>query len=122
MGNSISFTGRVAGEGEVRQAGKSNVLNFRMASDVGFGERKTTNWFNMQVWGARAEKLAPHIEKGKLIFVTGELCLRKYKTKEGVERDSADVNVNTLDFISTGSKGGDAPAPSSDEPGDDMPF
>jgi single-strand DNA-binding protein len=135
MSNNISFVGRVGSDPELKEVGSSTVLEFRVANDTGFGDRKNTNWFRCAYWGKRAQALEPHLEKGKQIFITGELTLRKYTDREGVERWSPDVNVNQLDFVggnpnNQGGMGGGqegapqsspapAPTPETDE---DMPF
>jgi len=137
MSNSISFVGRVGNDPELKEVGSNSVLEFRLANDTGFGDRKITNWFRCAYWGKRAQALAPHLQKGKQIFINGELTLRKYTDKEGVERWSPDINVNQLDFVggspsgqsgSTGSSDAghsgpahSAPAPSP-ETDEDMPF
>lgn len=133
MSNNISFVGRVGSDPELKDVGSSTVLEFRVANDTGFGERKTTNWFRCAYWGRRAQSLQPYLQKGKQVFITGELTLRKYTDREGVERWSPDVNVNQLDFVGgnpNGQNGGgqegasqSAPAPApSPETDEDMPF
>ena len=53
--NKITATGRIAADAEVRFTPSGDpVASFRIASDVGFGDKKTTNWFSCQVWGALA--------------------------------------------------------------------
>ena len=44
--NKITATGRIAADAEVRFTPSGDpVASFRIASDVGFGDKKTTNWF-----------------------------------------------------------------------------
>ena len=88
------------------------------------------------MWGTRGEKLAQYLLKGKQVFVTGELSLRPYTSKEGVERLSVDVNVNNVNFVGSredNQGGGSAPmqsAPMSSTPApaseggeeEDLPF
>lgn len=95
--NSITFDGRLGTDPELRYtpAGEP-VLSFRVASDIGFGDRKTTNWFACQVWGKRAEALKQYLAKGSPVTVYGQLTLREWTDKEGVKRTSPDVRVNEL--------------------------
>jgi len=139
MSNSISFLGRVANDPELKEVGQNTILELSVADNVGFGDRQVTNWFRCTLWGKRATSLQPHISKGKQVFVTGQLTLRKYTDREGVERMSPEIRVDQLEFAGGGSNsggGGDsysAPAsnasagtasapPASPETDDDMPF
>ena len=95
--NSMTFDGRLAADAELRYTPSGEpVLSFRVASDIGFGERKTTNWFSCQVWGKRGESLKNYLAKGQQVTVYGQLTLREWTDKEGVKRTSPDVRVNEL--------------------------
>lgn len=95
--NSITFDGRLAADAELRYTPSGEpVLSFRVASDIGFGERKSTNWFSCQVWGKRGETLKNYLAKGQQVTVYGQLTLREWTDKEGVKRTSPDVRVNEL--------------------------
>lgn len=95
--NSISAAGRIVADAEVKfTPGGDPLCSFRLASDVGFGERKTTNWFNCQIWGARGEKLAPHLLKGQQITVFGTLTMREWTNKDGAKQLSPDIRVNDI--------------------------
>lgn len=45
------------------------------------GEEKRTLWFDVSLWGARAEALLPHITKGSKLSVAGELSTREHEGK-----------------------------------------
>lgn len=95
--NSITFDGRLAADAELKYTGSGEpVLSFRVASDIGFGERKTTNWFSCQVWGKRGESLQRFLSKGQQVTVYGQLTLREWTDKDGNKRLSPDVRVNEL--------------------------
>lgn len=113
MSNNISFVGRIGQTPEHKQVGSSEVLEFSIANNVGFGEKKSTNWFRCTVWGKRASTLKQYMEKGKQVFITGELILRKYTANDGTEKMSPDIRVAELDFVggqSDGASGGGAAA------------
>lgn len=105
MANNISFVGRLGGEPELKHVGSYSVLEFSVANNTGFGDKQVTNWFRCTIWGARGEKLQSYLSKGKQVFITGELSLRKYTTNDGVEKMSPDVKVDQLDFIQGGGQG-----------------
>jgi len=114
MSNSYSLTGRIGSDPELKDVGATKVLEFSFATDTGFGDKKITSWINAKIWGKRAESLSNHLEKGKQLFLVGELTLRPYEGKNG-KGISPDLNVNVCDFI--GGKG-EAKA----EESEDTPF
>ena len=97
--NKISATGRIAADAESRYtAGGDAILNFRVASDVGFGDKKTTNWFSCQLWGKRGEALAQYLLKGQQVTVFGSLQLREWTNKDGVKQLSPDIRVDEIEL------------------------
>ena len=97
--NKITATGRIAAGAEVRFTPSGDpVASFRIASDVGFGDKKTTNWFSCQVWGKRGESLAPHLIKGTPVTVFGALTLREWNDKEGQKRLSPDIRIDEIEL------------------------
>ena len=106
MSNSISFVGRLGLDAELKQIGENTVLEFRVANNVGWGSRETTNWFRCSLWGRQAQNLAQYLLKGKQVYVSGELSLRPYTNREGIERLSADVKVNNIDLVRDGNRVG----------------
>ena len=97
--NKITATGRIAADAEVRFPPSGDpVASFRIASDVGFGDKKTTNWFSCQVWGKRGESLAPHLIKGTPVTVFGALTLREWNDKEGQKRLSPDIRIDEIEL------------------------
>ena len=97
--NKITATGRIAADAEVRFTPSGDpVASFRIASDVGFGDKKTTNWFSCQVWGKRGGPLAPHLIKGTPVTVFGALTLREWNDKEGQKRLSPDIRIDEIEL------------------------
>ena len=95
--NKITATGRIAADAEIRhtQTGET-ICSFRLASDIGFGNRKSTNWFSCTVWGKRGESLAPYLKKGTAVTVFGSLTLREWTNKEGHKQLSPDIRIDEI--------------------------
>lgn len=78
----ITIAGRVGKPGELRRTQNDEpVLSFSVATDDGWGERKSTMWFDCSLWGKRAMSLEPHINKGTAITVIGDLGRREHEGK-----------------------------------------
>jgi len=99
--NVWTFSGRVGADAELRttQSGEK-VLSFRVANDVGFGDRKTTQWVDCSFWGRRAEAVANYVKKGDKITVSGEVKLEEFQRRDGTPGSKLAVRVNELDLAS----------------------
>lgn len=57
------------------------------------------NYFNMSMFGARAEKIAQYLVKGTKVAVEGRLRYRTWE-KDGETRSAVDVIVDEIEFMS----------------------
>jgi len=101
------FTGRVGRDAELRstQSGEK-VLGFTVANDVGFGDRKTTQWVDCSLWGKRAEALANYVKKGDKITVSGELKLEEFQRRDGSAGSKLSVRVAEIELGGAPREGG----------------
>lgn len=103
--NKITATGRLAADSELRfTPGGDPILNFRLASDVGYGDKKSTNWFACSIFGKRGEALQQHLLKGQQVTVFGTLTLREW-SKDGAKMISPDIRIDEVEL-----QGGAKPA------------
>lgn len=97
--------GNLGRDAELRatQGGKA-VCNFSVAAKV---EKKDAPpvWIRCALWGARAEKVAQYLTKGKRVAVNGALATREHDGKTYLE-----LEVNQLEMLGGGEKSDDAPA------------
>jgi single-strand DNA-binding protein len=121
----ITIAGNIGKDAEVRTAGQNKVTGWTVAVDDGFGDKKTTIWFDCNWWGQRGEKVAQYIRKGGKITVSGELSKRE---NEGKTYLTVNVNDVTLQSKAEGgynsgqSRGNyDAP-PTGRDLDDEIPF
>lgn len=104
MSNSISFVGRLGRDSEIKKFSDKDVLTFTVASDVGYGENKTTNWFQISYW-QKADKLVDMLKKGCQVWVVGELAQKDFKSKEGETKTAMNIRATAIQLI--GPKGKD---------------
>jgi len=121
--NRVEFSGNLAADASQREAGTNTVTSFRIAVNPRKRDGKEegeTMWFGCSLWGKRGTSLMPYLKKGQQVIVFGELSQRSYKDKAtGEDRVSYDINVNNVDFVSSGGRGGNEPAANRN---DDLPF
>jgi single-strand DNA-binding protein len=101
-----TLLGRLGRDAELKQFGSKDCLKFSVADDIGFGDKKVTQWVNCTLWGPRASKV--RFEKGTQLLLWGELTLREYETKEGKKGSSLELNVSDFKFVG-GKKESEAP-------------
>lgn len=141
---SITVSGRVGADAELRRAGESDVLSFRMASNDFRHKEKVTDWVSVSLFGKRAASLAQYVTKGASIVVRGKGYVRTYQNREGqtvaaLEVDATDVELlggkpdgaqaHTTQPTQRYGQSGGGPAKHSapvdvadDYPADDIPF
>lgn len=78
----VTIAGRLGRAAELRRMQDGTpVLSFPVAVDDGYGERKSTMWFDCSVFGKRADALSPHLVKGMAVAVSGDLGKREHDGK-----------------------------------------
>lgn len=88
---SIAVVGRLGRDAELKYLQDGTpALRFSIAVsryEKGAGERnETTDWWDVDMIGKRAEAVAQYLTKGKQVAVQGAPALRKGKDREGAER------------------------------------
>ena len=108
--NNLSATGGIGADAALRYTPNQDpICSFGFALSSGFGDKQVTTWLNCNVWGKRAETLAPMLLKGTKVGIVGELTNRPYKDKNGNEKFSLEVRVSDLTLL--GSKGDTSTSP-----------
>lgn len=116
----ITIHGNVGRDAELRAAGQDSVLSFSVGVSDGFGDKRRTIWYDVSLWGKRAEKLAQHITKGKKVVVVGEHGDREHNGKT-----YHTVRAFDVEFGGEKQQGGydQSPAPAQNNDFDsDLPF
>jgi single-strand DNA-binding protein len=89
----LVIAGKCGKDAQTRDAGSSRVTSWSVAVDDGWGDKKTTLWFDCSWWGQRGEKVAQYIRKGDSISVSGSLSTREYEGKTILTLDVTDVTL-----------------------------
>lgn len=95
--NKITITGRLGRDSELRSLPDgSPILAFSVADDVGFGDKKKTQWFNCSIFGKCGQSLESHLKKGQQVTVFGSLDLREWIDKDGAKRVTPEVRIDDI--------------------------
>lgn len=79
-----------------------SVLSFRVAVDRDFKDKQTgereTDWINCVAWRGKAEFIANHFSKGRMIALAGRLQTRDYTDQDGNKRYVTEILVSDVYF------------------------
>jgi len=99
--NTVRLTGNVGSDAEVRHfdSGKTKA-SFSLA--VYAGKDRPTEWFDVEAWGAAAERVAEHVHKGVRVVLSGSLKQERWKDKaSGGNRSKVVVNAESIDVVAS---------------------
>lgn len=114
--NKCVLIGRLTRDPELRHtAAGVAVASFSIAVDRRFkdaGGEKKTDFFRCTAWRQTAEFVSNHIQKGRLVAVSGAVEINEYTDRDGAKRQSVDVQcdmVEALEWPKDGEQGEAAP-------------
>lgn len=112
--NNVVLTGNIVRDSELRfsQSGKG-VCTLSIAVNEGFGDKKTTQYFNIVSFGA--ENVCQYLVKGVKVAIQGRLNNSNYE-KDGVKHYKTDIIANNYGGIEILSRPGDNKGNSSEKP------
>ena len=101
-------TGRLGKDSTLKfTANGAPVLNYSIATDVGWGDKKHTVWVECSTWGKQAESLEPYLKKGQQVAIVGNADMRKWESDNG-SGTSLTCSTDSVEMV--GSKGEAEPA------------
>ena len=98
--NVCTFSGRLGRDSEVKYIPSGTaVLEFSLAVDTGFGDKKSSFWLKCAMFGDRGQKLSQYLLKGQQVIVSGEFSPREYQAGDGATKVSLELRVNSVELI-----------------------
>ena len=73
----ITITGRLTRDAQHKSTTQSEFCAFSVAADDGFGDNKTTLFFDCTKWGKGSAKLTEFLQKGTAVTVSGTLGMKE---------------------------------------------
>lgn len=126
--NLAIIVGNVGKDPEIRYLPSGDaVANFSVATsetwkDKATGEKKEqTEWHRCNCFGRTAEIVGQYIQKGSKVAIQGRITTRKWTDKDGVERYSTEIKVDTLKMLGGPKEAGEPFEPRYPEPANRQP-
>lgn len=101
MINKVTLLGNIGQAPDFRTLDSGqNACRLSLATNENYKDKdgnwqQRTEWHNLMCWGQLAERAAK-LSKGWLVYAEGRISSRKYTDKDGIERMSYDIQVDTL--------------------------
>lgn len=90
----LTIAGRITKDAELRRTQSGDpVLSFSVAVDDGYGQNKSTLFFDASLFGKRGEAIAHLLMKGQPVTVSGDLSKREHNGKTYLTIRVADVTL-----------------------------
>jgi len=116
--NKVILVGNLGQDPEVRYTpGGAAITNISIATSESWKDKNTgqmqdkTEWHRVVFFGKLAEIAGEYLHKGSQVYVEGKLQTRKWQDKQGQDRYSTEVVVDSFTGVMQmlGGRGGDAP-------------
>lgn len=104
--NSVSISGNLVRDPELRDAAGTAVLGFCVAVNDRAKNQRTGEWedrpnfIECVMFGRRAEALADRLAKGMKVAVSGKLRYSSWEAKDGQRRSKVEVAADEVEFMS----------------------
>lgn len=110
--NRVTITGNVGRDAELKATTSGlAVLTFSVACNErrksGNEWTEYTNWFDVVLYGRRAEALSDYIRKGQRVAIDGKLSYRSWETRDGRKATRVEIKADEVELL--GSQGASAP-------------
>lgn len=101
----VSGVGRLVADPEQQGNGP---VKFRLAWDRYDGSKKerVSQFIACHAWGKTGEVILQYLNKGRQVFISGDLQIREFTGSSGDQVKLPEIEVRDLEMISTGEKKG----------------
>lgn len=103
--NKVIVTGNLTRDPELSVPANGNaILKFGIAVTDYSGNGGYTNFFDVVVFGKRAEGVAKYLSKGSKVAVSGKLHWGSWTDKQGNKRSSVNINADEVELLGESKK------------------
>ncbi len=120
----LSIIGRLGRDPEVKTINEKEATVFSVAvNSIGRDRAEETTWFNVTVFGRKADACQQYLSKGSQVYVRGQLKAGLFKTQGGETRLSLNINADSVQFLDSRQASNDTnEVEPSFDPNEEIPF
>ena len=97
--NKVMLMGNVGKDPDIRTANGDKVANFTLATTYKSGDKSSTEWHNIVIWGRLAEVIEKYVRKGTPLYVEGTIRTRSWDDAQGVKRYTTEIVAHGLQLL-----------------------
>lgn len=98
----LSIIGNLTRDPEIKSTTSGvSVCEFTVAVTRKGGNEKTTNFYRVSAWRGLGDTCHRYLAKGRAVYVSGELTVRQYQSKDGQTKVSLEVKAEKVEFVSS---------------------
>lgn len=104
--NRVTLIGNLGADPKVIELEDNKFLSkFSLATtehfnDIKGAKQSKTHWYSIIAWGKTAEIVKDYLKKGQKIAISGKLISRSYKTSDGENRFSTEIQAKDILMLS----------------------
>lgn len=92
--------GNVGKEPELKYtANGTAVCTFSVAVNEKYGDKESTEWYNVVLWNKLAEVAGQYVAKGKEILIVGSMRTRSWDGQDGVKHYRTELIARDMKFV-----------------------
>jgi single-strand DNA-binding protein len=100
--NTITLTGNLTRDPEVKQNGKTKVCELRVAESNGSKSKEDPLYISVAAFGKQAETCSRFLSKGRHVAISGRLRFREWDGKDGAKRSEHSIVADRVQFLPGG--------------------
>lgn len=111
--NKSTIIGNIGRDAELRYTPNGNAVadvSVAVTEKRGQNSEPVTTWFKVTLWGKFAEAMAPHMTKGKQVYVEGPVRLEQYTDRDGNQRSALAITASEIKLLGGNRSANAAPA------------
>jgi single-strand DNA-binding protein len=109
MYQKIIIVGNVGRDADMRMTPQGKpVTQFSVAVNIGYGDNKKTQWFDVTCWEKLAETCNQYVKKGDKVLCDGVVELNQYTAQDGTPKASLRLTARDVKFLSSRNESGSA--------------
>ena len=123
--NSISITGNIRKDPEIKAMGQGYVCNALMVHnryDKKAEFNTAASWFNLEIWGNKAENFHRLCPNGAHVLIHGNLRIEEYDKSDGSKGVKHKITVNAFENLTVREEQGQDYSNIGPKQDDDVPF
>lgn len=104
--NKVFLIGNLTRDPELTETASGiSVCRFSIAVNRRKDGEQVADFYNVTAWRGLGETVAKYARKGNKIAVCGNIELRKYEDREGIERTAIDIIAQDVEFLTPKAEG-----------------